>query len=124
MTIAIACVLVAGLLPYVWIGYAKLVGRAFNNRAPRMALAKLEGAPARAHWAHLNAFEAFPFFAAAVILAMFRGVDQTTVDNVALVFVVARLLHGSFYLLDWAALRSLAWFVGLACPIILLCYAI
>ena len=123
MNTAICCVLIAGALPYVWIVYAKLVGRAFNNRAPRLALSKLEGAPARAHWAHLNAFEAFPFFAAAVILAMYRDVDQSTVDSYALVFIAARVLHGIFYVADWASLRSLVWFIGLACPVILLCYA-
>ncbi len=65
MTVAIWCVLVAALLPYV--SFA-LVSRRINQHAPRVSALGLEGLAARAHGAHLNAFEAFPFFAAAVIV--------------------------------------------------------
>eukprot|EP01035_Chromulina_nebulosa_P035064 gene35064-47116_t len=43
-------------------------GKDFDNAAPRVMLAKLDGWRQRANWAQLNGFEAFPPFAAAVII--------------------------------------------------------
>jgi uncharacterized MAPEG superfamily protein len=37
-----------------------------------------------------------------------------TIDVLAVLFVTSRLLYIIFYLADLAALRSLAWFIGLA----------
>lgn len=106
MTIAFWCVFVAGILPYVPITFAS--GRDNNN--PR--LTKLEGLPARAIGAHQNAFEAFPFFAAAVIIAHLIEGPSAIVNGLALLFLVARVLHIVFYLGDRAPLRSAAWTVG------------
>jgi uncharacterized MAPEG superfamily protein len=63
----------------------------------------------------LNAFEAFPFFAAAVLAAMVVQADMGRVAMLSLAFVVARVLHGICYIADVAALRSLVWFGGVAC---------
>jgi uncharacterized MAPEG superfamily protein len=73
---------------------------------------KLEGMPKRANWAQQNAYEAFPPFAAAVIVAHLTGSAQATVDMLAGVFIVVRILHGVFYITDKATLRTLAWLVG------------
>ena len=67
MTCAYWCVLAAIMLPYIWVTVAKAGG--FDNAAPRDSLASLVGWRRRADWAHLNAFEAIPSFAAAVIIA-------------------------------------------------------
>lgn len=118
MTIALWCVLVAAMLPYV---AAVLAKRApgFDNHNPREWLAKQGGARARANAAQLNSFEVFPFFAAAVIVAhMLRG-PQALVDLLALVFVVARILYIFLYVTDRATLRSLTWVVGFGATVVI-----
>ncbi len=122
MTLAYWCVLVAGLLPFVWTSAAKFTGRGFPlkyNHNPREFLETLDGARKRAHWAQLNAFEAFPFFAAGVIIAHLAGAAQGTVDYIALLYIVLRILHGVFYVVDKSALRSLVWFAAQGCVIAL-----
>ena len=42
--------------------------KGYDNRAPRAGIEQLTPRQQRAYWAHLNAFEAFPPFAAAVII--------------------------------------------------------
>ena len=112
MTVALWCVLVAGLLPFVATLIAKSGG--FDNRAPRDWLARQEGFRKRANAAQMNSFEAFPFFAAAVITAHVLNGPQSLVDTLALVFIAARIAYLAFYLANKPALRSLVWFVGLA----------
>lgn len=117
MTIAYWCVLAAGLMPFLWTSVAKTTGERFNNRTPREWQARLSGLPARAHAAHLNSFEAFPLFAAAVIIADLLDAPQATVDLLALAFIGLRVLYGILYLVDQHALRSLVWFAALACTV-------
>jgi uncharacterized MAPEG superfamily protein len=112
MTMAFWCVLAAGILPLIWVAYAKLTGGRYDNRAPREFLAGVGGAAQRAHWAEQNAYEAFPFFAAGVLVAHLAGAPQATVDLLALVFVGARIAHGICYIADQATLRSLMWLIG------------
>lgn len=114
MTVAYWCVFVAAILPYVYVGIAK-AGRDYDNRAPRAYLEGREGARQRAHWAHLNSFEAFPPFAAAVIIAHLAGAAQGTIDGLAVAFVVARVVYGVCFIAGWATARSLVWTVGMAC---------
>lgn len=120
MTTAFWCVLAAALLPYAFTGLAKFgegaPGR-YDNRAPRDWLERLSGWRKRAHWAQLNAFEAFPAFAAAVIIAHLAGAPQATVDRWAVAFVALRVAYGALYILDHPRLRSLVWALALACVI-------
>ena len=126
MSIAVAywCVLVAAVLPYVWTVIAKAGGERYDNRDPRAWLAR-QAAPRvqRANAAQLNAFEGFPAFAAGVIAADVTGVADARIALLAVVFVVARVLHGVFYLAGAATTRSAAWFVGIACAVTLLAQA-
>jgi uncharacterized MAPEG superfamily protein len=117
MTTAYWCVLVAALMPFLFTGIAKFSGPGFNNRTPRDFQDRLDGMRKRAHWAHLNSFEAFPPFAAAVIIAHQLGAAQGRVDLLAVVFILARLAYGALYMADLATLRSLAWVVGLGCVV-------
>jgi uncharacterized MAPEG superfamily protein len=110
MTLAFWCVLVAALLPYVPFG---LAARFLDSKTPRMGAPKLEGLPARAYGAHLNAFEAFAPFAAAVIIAHIVEGPSAAVNWLAVLFIVARAAHLAFYLMDRPPLRSSAFFVGL-----------
>lgn len=112
MTTAYWCVLAAGLLPYVATVTAK-IGARFDNRRPREWLAQQTGWRARANAAQLNGFEAFPLFAAAVLIAHQLGAPQPRVDALALTFVAARVVYLACYLADVHWLRSVAWFVGI-----------
>ncbi len=112
MTTAYWCVLIAGLLPYAATLSAK-GGSRFDNHNPRAWLAAQTGWRARAHSAQLNGFEAFPLFAAAVIIAHHLGAPQPRVDGLALVFVAARVVYLGAYIADLALLRSIVWFVGI-----------
>lgn len=111
MPTAYWCVLFAGLLPVLTVGLAKAGGRLDNNN-PRDWAGQLAGYRRRAHAAHLNHFEAFPLFAAAVIVAKSLGAPAGPVDALALTFVAARIAYTACYMLDWATLRSVVWLVG------------
>jgi len=126
MTLATAywCVLIAALLPYLWITIAKAGGKRYDNRDPRAWLARQDNPRlARANAAQLNAFEAFAPFAASVILAQLAGVAPDRIALLAIIFVLMRLLHGVFYLANVHAMRSLVWFGGFACVLALLVQA-
>lgn len=116
MTTALWCVLVAALLPYLFTVLAKTSTR-FDNAAPRDYLEQASGWRKRAHWAQLNGYEAFPPFAAAVIIAQLLAPASHSADLLAMAFIVLRLLYGACYLADQATLRSLFWFGGIACVV-------
>lgn len=125
MSIAYWCILVTALLPYLWVFIAKRSGDRYNNRNPRAWMAKQEGnyKVQRANAAHLNGFEAFPAFVAGVLMAQLAGVPAEQVTPLAIAFVVARFLHGIFYLTDKQSLRSLIWLVGMLCAVALMVLA-
>lgn len=116
MTTALWCVLAAALLPFLFTGLAKASKR-FDNAAPRDYFEQSTGWRKRAHWAQLNSFEAFPAFAAAVIIAHVVAGASATADKLALIFIAARLVYGVLYVINKPTLRSLAWFVGIACVV-------
>ncbi len=111
--------LIAALLPYVWVSVAKFSQPGYNNRKPRVFAESLSGSRQRAYWAHLNAFEALPFFMAAIVVAHLRGVDTAMINQLAVAWIAARLLHGVFYVIDQHALRSAVWFVAIICNVML-----
>jgi len=118
MTIAELCLFGAVILTILSIMPAKLNGRrAYDNANPRDPAFYTPGLRARAQGAHLNGFEAFPFFAAAVILAEMRAVPQGVVNGLAVAFLVARVAYVMLYLTDRPSLRSLAWAVGIVCNV-------
>ena len=110
VTLAFWSVFIAAWLPYVPFGLAS--GK-LNPKTPRAGAANLEGRAARAYGAHLNAFEAFPPFAAAVIIAHIVEGPNTIVNVLALLFVAARIAHMGFYLADRQPPRSAAFTLGL-----------
>jgi uncharacterized MAPEG superfamily protein len=121
MTIAFWCVLGGILLPYACFGIARNRGRGpdgrrlRDNRHPRDFPEVISGVAKRAWDAQLNAFEAFPAFAAAVIIAQLAHAPQHRIDTLSLIWLAARVGHASFYVLDRHALRSASQFLGLAC---------
>ncbi len=109
MTIAFWCVLVAALLPYVPFGLVK----GLDARLPRAGVMDLAGLSARAHAAHLNAFEAFAPFAAAVVISHLTLGANAWTNILALAFLAARFAHMGFYLADRQPPRSAAFGAGL-----------
>ncbi len=118
MPIAFWCIFIAGLLPLVAVAFAK-VEKGYDNNNPRAWLAKREGRASRAHAAHLNSFEAFPLFAAGVLVATYMHAPQGAIDAIALVFIGARITYIFCYLTDRASARSIVWFVGFAAAVAL-----
>lgn len=116
MTVAYWCVFAVVFLPYLWVVIAK-AKPGYDNRAPRAQLEAAKGFRQRANWAHLNAFEAFPPFAAAVVIGHQTHASQPLVDGLALAFVAFRLAHGICYLMNLPSLRSLVWSAGFVCVI-------
>jgi uncharacterized MAPEG superfamily protein len=106
------------LLPYVAVGIAKW-DKSFDNNSPRDWLARQEGSKKRAHAAHLNSFEAFPFFAAAVIIATIAKASANTVDALAITFIAARIIFIWCYITDRATLRSIVWMIGIGATVAL-----
>lgn len=113
MNLAVLAVLVAGLLPIVCAGIAKWGASGYDNHDPRAWMARQQGHRARADAAQSNSFEAFPFFAAAVVLALHRGASVEQVALWAWVFVALRLLYIYCYVSDRASWRSIVWVLAL-----------
>jgi uncharacterized MAPEG superfamily protein len=118
MTLAYWCVLIAGIMPVVTVACAKW-RPGYDNANPRAWLEKQEGMARRADYAHRNHFEAFPFFATAVIIAHQLHSPQPLTDKLALAFIVARIAYTCFYLANLSTLRSLAFAIGYGCTIAL-----
>ena len=94
MAIAYWCILIAALLPYVWVFIAKQSGERYNNHDPRSWQDKQTNPRSRrANAAQLNGFESFPAFVAGVLMAQLAGVDPAMITKLALGFVFARILH-------------------------------
>jgi uncharacterized MAPEG superfamily protein len=118
MSIAYWCILIAAALPYVWVSFAKGSGERYNNSDPRGWQAKQDNPRGkRAYAAQLNAYEAFPPFAASVLMAQFAQVDGQRIVWLAMAFIAFRILHGIFYIADKHSLRSMVWFAGFACVV-------
>jgi uncharacterized MAPEG superfamily protein len=97
------------LAPFKPLGY-----REFDNAKPRDPAFWEKPLRARAQGAHINGIETFPFFAAAVLLAEFRGCDQGRIDALAAAFVAVRLAFVAAYLLDRPWTRTALWNLGFA----------
>ena len=121
MTIAYACVLFAGLFPYVAAGIAKKGFENYDNSMPREWLAKQTGFRARANAAQANLFESLPLFFAAVIIASISQVPQARIDLLAIGFVAARIAYLICYIANWPTTRSIVWVLGLACVVAIFC---
>jgi uncharacterized MAPEG superfamily protein len=116
MTLAYWCVLAAIFLPFVLAGMAKSE-RGFDNRQPRKWLAERGGWRLRANWAQQNQFEAFPPFAAGVIIAHLTAAPQGWVNALALAWLLLRVLYAALYVADRASARSLVWTAALLCVV-------
>lgn len=112
MSLAIVCIVIAALLPIVCAGISKWGLRDYDNRAPREWLARQTGARARAGAAQANSWEAFPVFAAGVLVALNTGAAPLTVDLLAAFFIASRIAYIWLYVSDRATARSIVWALG------------
>jgi len=94
------------------------VGRAmkelgkYDNAEPRVQQAKLTGWGARALAAHMNTIEAFPPFAAAVLVAHAAHADLALATGLCVAFLLARVAYPVVYIAGKGTLRSAVWGVG------------
>jgi uncharacterized MAPEG superfamily protein len=115
MTIAEWCIFAIVMLyllsiaPIKWFRF-----RRFDNSRPRDPAFYEDPIAARSLGAHQNGIEAFPFFAAAILLAEFRACPQRLVDELAVLFVIVRIAYVFTYLGDRPTLRSILWSLGFA----------
>ncbi|MFJ4547287.1 MAPEG family protein [Pseudomonas sp. NPDC088885] len=123
MSIPFWCVFISALLIYVArmpVAKAMKEQGGYNNHLPRQQQAQLPGYGARALAAHQNSIEAFMLFAVGVLMAHTTQTVGWLIDTLAIIFVIARIVYLWFYLADLPALRSLVWFIGLVCSLLLM----
>ena len=119
MNIPVASLLVAMALPYVWGAVSvplrmKQLGK-LDNDHPRAQQAKATGAALRAQGASANAFEALAVYGPAVVIQQLCAPTAELATTLAIIWIVARFLHGVLYLANVSPVRSLAWLVGVCC---------
>jgi uncharacterized MAPEG superfamily protein len=113
MTVAEYCVFACvalyllTIVPVKWIGF-----RDYDNSKPRNPAFYQDAIRARALGAHQNGIEAFPFFAAAVLLAEFRAAPQNLINELAVLFLIVRIAYVFTYLGNRSRLRSILWNIG------------
>ena len=115
MAIEFWCIVAAWVVVYLTkLPVAAAMQRAggYDNHHPRAQQSTLTGWGARALAAHLNGFETFAPFAAAVLVAHVAGAPTSLVTGLALLFVVARVAYVACYIADLSSLRSAVWGVG------------
>lgn len=120
MTIAYWCILLACLLPWFSVGYAKFLGpkasfKEFDNKAPRDYLLQLESDRKRAVWAEKNTYEALPLFIASVLVAHQAGADPYLINVLSILFVTLRVIYIGLYIANLSTLRTLFWGAAMGC---------
>ena len=122
MTIPLWCLLAGATLPYVWAAVSipfrsKQLGTV-DLKQPRLQAAELTEGGAGAWGAQMNQWEALSVFMAATLAAYMQGVDPG--GNWALasiIWLIARVAHGVFYVAGIAPLRVAGFVTGTAMSI-------
>jgi uncharacterized MAPEG superfamily protein len=113
MTLAEWMIFTAVILYLITVAPVKAVGyKTFDNSNPRDPAFYKPGIATRALGAHINGIETFPFFAVSVLIAEFRQLPQNWIDELAVAFVVIRLLFVFAYLINRSTIRTLLWNLG------------
>lgn len=115
-------ILIACLLPYVFMAIAKVAGgfKISDNQNPRDFLAKTSGLAARANAVQQNSFESLPLFIASILMAEYMVVSQHLIMMLGIAYIILRIIYGICYLANLSTLRSIIWTLSMACPILLL----
>ncbi|MBI2785950.1 MAG: MAPEG family protein [Legionella longbeachae] len=123
MNTIIVCLFITILLPYVLKGIvANFMAKEgkYDNNYPRVQQARLQGIGARAVGAHQNGFESLLVFATAALTALATNHVTPTIQILAIIYVISRIVYNFFYLMDMASLRSTTWFIGFICCLTIL----
>lgn len=116
MTTLIICLAIATAMPILFkapLAFAmNQLGGGYDNRHPRSQQSQLQGFGARAKATHENSFEALIMFAPGVLTAMATNQTGSTVQYLAIAFVISRFAYALSYWFDVHILRSTFWFVG------------
>ena len=123
VTTPFLCVVLAFALIYLprifaAVAQTKMPG-GMDNKHPRDQQAQLTGWGKRAAGAHLNGFEAFAPFAAAVIIAHLAHANAVWSVNLAVLFLVARAIYIALYIGNIDKLRTVVWLLGFGLTIAL-----
>ncbi|WP_420005991.1 MAPEG family protein [Arenibacterium sp. LLYu02] len=117
MTTELMCLLAIAML---LLALAAVSGTLYGAQTgPAMLLGNREkalpaiGAAGRAARAHLNLLENAVPFAIVVLIAHQLALSTDLSRGAAVVFVIARLVHATAYLLGIPYIRTLAWSVGM-----------
>jgi hypothetical protein len=116
-TLPIVSILIAAVMPLMGAAGAKWGFKSYDNNNPRAWLAQQTGFRARSNAAQANSFEAFPFFAAGVLLSLWTHVDAMCLDAICISFLVLRFAFFWAYITDRASLRSAVWGLAYLCCI-------
>ncbi len=118
MSILLVCLTIVMFLPiilsFVSLPYRTRQFGTLDIKNPRLQGEKLEGAGQRTVAAQKNAWEALLLFVAAVAMALIAGVGPNNLVAPALLFVVARVLHGFAYIADLAPIRVVSFMGAIA----------
>jgi len=112
MTVAEFCIFGVVAIYLLTIVPVKWIGSQYDNSKPRDPAFYEDALRARALGAHQNGIEAFPFFAAAVLLAEYRGAPQNLINELAVLFVIVRIAYVLTYVGNRPRLRSILWNIG------------
>lgn len=121
MTIAFYSIFVACLLPYVAFSF---VAKDLDIQNPRVSARNLVDGKARAYGAHLNNFETLPFFIAAVLINHILLQANSTVDMLAVAYVIVRLGFTFSYIKGLCPMRSIIFGIGLLINIVLFLFPV
>lgn len=116
-SIAVAAALIYA--PFLVVAYGRLQIGYEALATPRAIFDQLPPIAQRATWAHQNAFETFPAFAAAALTAYVTNQNSEWAGWCAIAFVVARSLYPVFYILNVPLGRSLMFGIGTLSTVIL-----
>lgn len=111
MSFPIWSILIMGLLPLFSVMPAKFTGR-YDNANPRDPEYWRIGFRLRARSAELNGYEAFPLYAAAVLVGLNYGGDMSWIESLCGLTIAMRIIYILCYWTDRASLRTLAWTVA------------
>jgi uncharacterized MAPEG superfamily protein len=118
MKTALFVLLVLCSFPYIMAAISsyfrrKQLGK-IDNANPRQQYTQLQGAGARAVAAQQNAWEALGVYTAALVAVTASGAMVEHLAESAIIVLIARTLHGVFYLADLDKLRTLSFAVATA----------
>lgn len=128
MSILLTCLFIACCLPIlskipVVLAMNQEKG-GYNNNYPRIQQDALKGLGARAVSGHKNSYESLLIFGLCLLPAIALNHATAAIQDLAILYLVSRVLYHICYLFDWASVRSIMWAISFAASlgILALCF--